>query len=429
MQTNLADWIKDTPAGKEADAILRMCVHCGFCTATCPTYQLLGDELDGPRGRIYLMKQMLEGNEVTKKTQLHLDRCLTCRSCETTCPSGVKYGRLVDIGRAIVDDKVGRGPWEQMKRRVLNWGLTSGVPFATAVTIGRALRGVLPAALRRKLAPRVAPGPWPQYDAARHVRRMLVLEGCVQPALLPRIDAAAARVLDRVGIALVRAQGSGCCGAVSHHLDFHDAAVAFVKRNIDAWWPEIEKGAEAIVVTASGCSVMVKDYAHLLRDDPTYAEKAARVSSLARDVSEVVAAEWPRIAPLVHAIGASSAPRVAFHSPCTLQHGLQIKGGVEKLLTDLGYALSPVADAHLCCGSAGTYSILQPKLSEQLKANKLAALSAGAPTVVASANVGCITHLQGGTELPVRHWIELLDERLGGAPVVPAAGAAAVAGP
>jgi glycolate oxidase iron-sulfur subunit len=253
---------------------------------------------------------------------------------------------------------------------------------------------------------------------------MLVLEGCVQPALLPRIDAAAARVLDRVGIALVRATGSGCCGAVSHHLDYHDAALVFVKRNIDAWWPEIEQGAEAIVVTASGCGVMVKDYGHLLRADPAYAEKAARVSSLARDVSEVIAAEWPRIAPLLPAASASSVPRMAFHSPCTLQHGLKIKGGVEKLLTDLGYTLSPVADAHLCCGSAGTYSILQPKLSEQLKANKLAALTAGAPAVIASANVGCITHLQGGTDLPVRHWIELLDDRLAASPGAPTAGAA-----
>jgi len=410
MQTNLAEWIKDTPAGKEADAILRMCVHCGFCTATCPTYQLLGDELDGPRGRIYLMKQMLEGNVVTKKTQLHLDRCLTCRSCETTCPSGVRYGRLVDIGRAVVEEKVGRGPWEGFKRRFLNWSLTSGTPFATAVAVGRAMRPLLPSTLKRKLAPRVAPGTWPAFEPSRHARRMLVLQGCVQPSLLPRIDAATARVLDRIGIALERAPGSGCCGAVSHHLDFHDDALAFVKRNIDAWWPEVEQGAEAIVVTASGCGVMVKDYGHLLRDDPAYADKAAKISALARDVSEVIAAEWERIRPLLPA--ADAPPKIAFHSPCTLQHGLKIKGGVERLLADLGYALTPVADAHLCCGSAGTYSILQPELSEQLKTNKLAALTAGAPAVIASANVGCITHLQGGTDLPVRHWIELLDERL-----------------
>jgi glycolate oxidase iron-sulfur subunit len=414
MQTNLADWIKDTPKGQEADAILRMCVHCGFCTATCPTYQLLGDELDGPRGRIYLIKQMLEGNSVTQKTQLHLDRCLTCRSCETTCPSGVRYGRLVDIGREIVEEKVGRPASERAKRRFLNWALTSGAPFASALSVGRLFRSVLPAGLRRKIPARAAPGDWPAFDPKRHTRRMLVLAGCVQPALLPRIDAATARELDRVGIGLTAVSGSGCCGAVSHHLDFHDEALAFVKRNIDAWWPLIEQGAEAIVVTASGCGVMVKEYGHLLRLDPAYAEKAERVSALARDVAEVIAAEWERIRPLLPAAAGAgaNAAKVAFHSPCTLQHGQKIKGVVERLLADLGFGLTPVADAHLCCGSAGTYSILQPELSHQLRDNKVAALQAGAPAVIASANVGCITHLQGGTDVPVRHWIELLDERM-----------------
>ena len=417
MQTNLADWIKDTPKGQEADAILRMCVHCGFCTATCPTYQLLGDELDGPRGRIYLMKQMLEGNAVTQKTQLHLDRCLTCRSCETTCPSGVKYGRLVDIGREIVEEKVGRPPMQKMERRFLNWALTHGRPFASALAVGRLFRRVLPSALRRKIPPRVAPGNWPRFDPQRHTRRMLVLNGCVQPALLPRIDAAAARVLDRIGVALTVVPGSGCCGAVSHHLDFHDDAIAAVKRNIDAWWPFVQQGIEAIVVTASGCGVMVKEYGHLLRLDPDYADKAARVSALARDIAEVIAAEWEEIRRLLPA--GDDRAKVAFHSPCTLQHGQKIKGGVERLLSDLGHALTPVADAHLCCGSAGTYSILQPELSQQLKDNKLAALQAGAPAVIASANVGCITHLQSGTDIPVRHWIELLDDRLAGTSPAP----------
>ncbi|MFS8085780.1 MAG: glycolate oxidase subunit GlcF, partial [Acidobacteriota bacterium] len=375
MQTNLADWIRDTPQGKEADAILRTCVHCGFCTATCPTYQLLGDELDGPRGRIYLIKQMLEGNAVTAKTQLHLDRCLTCRSCETTCPSGVKYGRLVDIGREIVDQRVGRRFGELLKRRVLHWSLTSGAPFALAVALGRTLRGVLPARLRRGIPPRVAPGAWP---ASGHMRTMLVLKGCVQPVLLPRIDAAAARVLDRLGVDLIAVAESGCCGAVSHHLDMHEAAIAAMKRNIDAWWPHIDQGAEAIVVTASGCGVMVKDYGQLLRLDPQYAERAAQVSALARDVSEVITAEWERITQMLRAgkPGPVGSVRMAFHSPCTLQHGLKITGGVERILRDLGYALVPVADPHLCCGSAGTYSILQPALSQQLKANKLAALHA-----------------------------------------------------
>ena len=412
MQTNLADWIKDTPQGQEAESILRMCVHCGFCTATCPTYQLLGDELDGPRGRIYLIKQMLEGNAVTAKTQLHLDRCLTCRSCETTCPSGVKYGRLVDIGRELVDQKVGRPLGERIRRRILHWGLTSGAPFAAALAFGRMLRGILPESLRRRFPPRVAPGVWP---AANHSRKMLVLKGCVQPALLPRIDAAAARVLDRLDISLVSLAESGCCGAVSHHLDMHAAATTAMKRNIDAWWPHLEQGAEAIIITASGCGVMVKDYGHLLRLDPAYADKAARVSALAKDVSEVIVTEWERIVNLLPVASADQPVRTAFHSPCTLQHGLKLKGGVEQILRDLGYTLAPVADAHLCCGSAGTYSILQPELSQRLKADKLAALQAGAPAVIASANVGCITHLQSGTGLPVRHWIELLDDRLAGA--------------
>ena len=414
MQTNLADWIKDTPQGQEAEGILRMCVHCGFCTATCPTYQLLGDELDGPRGRIYLIKQMLEGNAVTAKTQLHLDRCLTCRSCETTCPSGVKYGRLVDIGREIVDRKVGRPFVERTRRQLMHWGLTHNGVFAATVATARALRGVLPAGLRRAIPPRVDPGPWP---AAAHLRKMLVLKGCVQPTLLPRIDAAAARVLARLDIDLIVAPESGCCGAVSHHLDMHEAALGAMKRNIDAWWPHVVEGVEAIIVTASGCSVMVKDYGHLLRLDPAYAEKAARVSALAKDVSEVITAEWERITKLLlaHEPAPVGTVKLAFHSPCTLQHGMKLKGGVERILRDLGYTLAPVADAHLCCGSAGTYSILQPELSGKLKANKLAALQAGGPAVIASANVGCITHLQSGTEVPVRHWIELLDDRLSGA--------------
>ncbi len=416
MQTNLAEWIKDTPRGQEAESILRMCVHCGFCNATCPTYQLLGDELDGPRGRIYLIKQMLEGNEVTASTQLHLDRCVTCRSCETTCPSGVKYGRLVDIGREVVDEKVGRPLLPRLKRDLLHWGLTRPQLFAFVLGLGRAVRGVLPAGLRRSIPPRVDPGPLPVADASRRSRRMLILRGCVQPALLPRIDAAAARVLDRVGIALITAPESGCCGAVSHHLDMHDSALAMMKRNIDAWWPQVEAGAEAVVITASGCGVMVKDYGHLLRLDAAYADKAARISALSRDVSEVVAAEWDRIVPLLPAPNPATTAPLAFHSPCTLQHGLKLKGGVERILLDLGFALAPVADAHLCCGSAGTYSILQPELAQRLKANKLAALQAGKPAVIASANVGCITHLQSGADVPVRHWIELLDDRLAARP-------------
>ena len=409
MQTALADFIKDTPEGPEADAILRSCVHCGFCNATCPTYQLLGDELDGPRGRIYLIKQVLEGQPVTAKTQLHLDRCLTCRSCETTCPSGVQYGRLLDIGRHVVDQRVGRTASVQAVRWTLRRGLMAKPLFGGALALGRAFKSLLPAGLRSKV-PDVAPaGIWPE---ARHPRKMLVLEGCVQPSLAPNIDAAMARVLDRIGVSLVRVDGGGCCGALPYHLDEGAEAIALAKRNIDAWWPPVEGGAEAIVVTASGCGVMVKDYGYLLRRDPVYATKAKRIAELARDTVEVIGDEWRKIAPKVAMdIGAQ---KVAFHAPCTLQHGMKIRGRVEEILLALGLELTPVADGHLCCGSAGTYSVLQPVLAAQLRKNKLSALEAGEPEVIVSANIGCLTHLAGGTIRPVRHWIEVLDARMVG---------------
>ncbi len=409
METHLADFIKDTAEGREAEAILRACVHCGFCTATCPTYQLLGDELDGPRGRIYLIKQMLEGRPVTAKTQLHLDRCLTCRACETTCPSGVRYGRLVDIGRHVVEAQVPRSGRERTRRWLLRKSLLSRPLFALAVAAGRLARPLLPRSLAAKLPPPRRAGAWPR---ARHERKMLALYGCVQPSLAPSIDGAMARVLDRIGVSLIRSAGSGCCGALSHHLAAADEARRLMRANIDAWWPEIERGAEAIVVTASGCGVLVKEYGDLLRDDPAYAERARRVAALARDPVEIVAAEWKRIAPLVAMD--HGAQRVAFHSPCTLQHGLKLAGRVEEILEALGLELTPVADAHLCCGSAGTYSILQPVLSEQLRTNKLAALEAGRPELIATANIGCLAHLGAGTQRPVRHWIELLESRLRG---------------
>jgi len=410
VDTALADFIKDTPEGREAEAILRSCVHCGFCTATCPTYQLLGDELDGPRGRIYLIKGVLEGRAVTEKTQLHLDRCLTCRSCETTCPSGVKYGRLLDIGRHIVDERVPRPAAEQALRWTLRHGLTAKPLFGGAVMLGRMAKFALPKEIAGKLPSAPPAGYWPP---PRHSRKMLALSGCVQPALMPSIDAAMARVLDRIGISLVRA-GGGCCGALPHHLSAVDEALTLVKRNIDAWWPDVSRGAEAIVVTASGCGVMVKDYGYLLRNDKDYADKAKRIAALARDPVEVVGAEWRKMAPMV---AMDQGPlRVAFHSPCTLQHGMKLRGSVEEILLALGFEMTPVADAHLCCGSAGTYSILQPELAGRLRANKVKALEAGAPEVIASANIGCITHLAGAAKAPVRHWVELLDARmLGGA--------------
>jgi glycolate oxidase iron-sulfur subunit len=409
MQTALADFIRDTPDGREADAILRKCVHCGFCTATCPTYLLLGDENDGPRGRIYLVKQILEGAEVTAKTQLHLDRCLTCRACETTCPSGVRYGRLVDIGRQVVEAQVPRSARERTRRWLLRKSLLSRPLFALAVAAGRLARPLLPRSLDAKLPLARRAGAWPR---ARHERKMLALYGCVQPVLAPSIDAAMARVLDRIGVSLIRPAGSGCCGALSHHLAAADEARQLMRANIDAWWPEIERGAEAIVVTASGCGVLVKEYGDLLRDDPVYAERARRVAALARDPVEIVAAEWKRIAPRVAMD--RGAQRVAFHAPCTLQHGLKLAGRVEEILEALGLELTPVADAHLCCGSAGTYSILQPVLSGQLRTNKLSALEAGRPEVIATANIGCLAHLGAGTQRPVRHWIELLESRLRG---------------
>jgi glycolate oxidase iron-sulfur subunit len=409
VEAHLADFIKDTAEGREAEAILRTCVHCGFCTATCPTYQLLGDELDGPRGRIYLMKQMLEGATVTARTRLHLDRCLTCRACETTCPSGVRYGRLVDIGRQLVEAQVPRSRGERVSRWLLRKGLLSRALLAFAVTGGRLARPLLPQALASKVPEVRRAGTWPR---PRHPRRMLALHGCVQPALAPSIDAAMARVLDRIGISLVRAPGSGCCGALSHHLSAADEARGFMRANIDAWWPEVERGAEAIVVTASGCGVLLKEYGDLLREDPVYAERARRIAALARDPVEIVAAEWKRIAPLVAMD--RGAQRVAFHAPCTLQHGLRLGGRVEEILEALGLDLTSVADAHLCCGSAGTYSILQPVLSEQLRANKVTALEAGRPEVIATANIGCLVHLGAGTQRPVRHWIELLEGRLMG---------------
>jgi glycolate oxidase iron-sulfur subunit len=406
MQTNLADFIKDTREGKEADAILRACVHCGFCTATCPTYQLLGDELDGPRGRIYLIKQVLEGKPATVKTQTHLDRCLTCRNCETTCPSGVKYGRLVDIGRKVVEDQVGRSPGTRMARSLLKEALPRRWLFTPALKAGQMVRPLLPAVLRNKVPARQEAGRWP---TRRHARKMLLLDGCVQPALAPNINAAAARVFDALGVELVVAPKAGCCGAIRYHLNDHDGGLADMRRNIDAWWPRVEAGVEAIVMTASGCGVTVKEYGHLLAHDPAYADKAARISELTRDVSEIL----PDFeAELLEKLRGNVAKRVAWHPPCTLQHGQQIRGKVEGLLRAAGVDVQLCADSHLCCGSAGTYSVLQPELAYRLRDNKLASLEATGAEVIVSANIGCLTHLQSGTQTPVKHWIELIDAAL-----------------
>jgi glycolate oxidase iron-sulfur subunit len=402
MQTELADFIRGTPQGVEADAILRKCVHCGFCTATCPTYQVLGDDLDSPRGRIYLIKRVLEGAPVSGRTRLHLDRCLTCRACETTCPSGVRYGRLVDIGREVVEQRTTRGPWDWLKRAVLSFGLTRPWLFSFSLKMGQWAKPFLPARLKKRIPKKTeADTSWP---APRHARKMLVLGGCVQPALAPSINAAAARVLDRLGISLIEAPGAGCCGGIRFHLNRHEAGRDDMRALIDSWWPLVEaRGVEAIVVTASGCGATVKDYAHLLAHDPDYRDKAARISALARDLCEVVPLDFPHIRP--HG-------RVAFQSPCTLQHGQQLRGRVEALLARAGYQSTPVRDAHLCCGSAGTYSILQPAIAAELRARKLEALQEGGAPCIATANIGCLTHLQAASAVPVRHWIELVDEAL-----------------
>jgi len=429
MQTTLSQSAKRLPRASEAERILRSCVHCGFCNATCPTYQLLGDELDGPRGRIYQIKQVLEGQPASASTQLHLDRCLTCRNCETTCPSGVEYHSLLDIGRAVVDEQVTRPLGERLLRTGLRSVVTKPRLFKALLNIGNSMRPILPAALKTKL-PRTIPqgkGPSPASQTAGHIdsnageglgrglqgktqsvhsRKMLILDGCVQPALSPNTNAAAARVLDRLGISILPTRNTGCCGAVDYHLDAQETGLTRAKRNIDAWWPAIERGAEAIVQTASGCGAFVKEYAALLKHDPAYAAKAERVSALARDLVEVLRDE-----PL-ETLSLRPNQRLAVHCPCTLQHAQKLGGALEHVLTRLGFEMTQVNDAHLCCGSAGTYSITQPKLARQLRDNKLAALETGKPDVIVTANIGCQTHLDSARRTPVRHWIELVDEAL-----------------
>ena len=409
MQTHFTEEDLKKPHIREADRVLRTCVHCGFCNATCPTYQLLGDERDGPRGRIYLMKEMLEAPEgadkVTEETRLHLDRCLTCRNCETTCPSGVEYHKLLDIGRAEIERRVPRKPAERAQRYVLRKMLVEPKRFQTLLKLGQTFKPLVPGALRDKMPPApVDAGQRP--DGRQHARQMLILEGCVQPGLSPNTNAATARVLDRLGIGLTPVAEAGCCGAVDFHMNAQDDGRARARANIDAWWPHLEAGAEAIVQTASGCGAFVKEYVDILKDDPAYAEKAARVSELAKDLVEVLRDE------ALDDLSVKQGRRLAFHCPCTLQHAQKLGGAVEGVLTRLGFALTPVADAHLCCGSAGTYSITQPELSKQLRDNKLDNLEAGNPEVIVTANIGCQTHLNGANRTPVRHWIEIVEEAL-----------------
>lgn len=408
MQTTLADFIKHSPAGREAESILRKCVHCGFCLATCPTYQVLGDELDSPRGRIYLIKQLLEGNAATAQTRLHLDRCLTCRSCETTCPSGVEYGALLDIGRQVAAERIDEP--RPVTERVIRWLLKEGTPspaFKPAVKLANSLREWLPTSLRDSVPTLQPRGEWPQRV---HSRRMLVLAGCAQSKVAPNINAAAARVLDRLGITLIEIGAGGCCGALQFHLEDVDAARDNARRIIDQCAATMEQGAEALVMTASGCGVFVRDYAHLLSNDPHYAALAQQLSDKTLDLCEVLYSERSAFQTLVSAN--KPAQRLACHSPCTLQHGQRIRGRVEALLTEVGYQLTSVAEPHLCCGSAGPYAMLQPQLAKQLRDRKLTALTADQPRAIATANIGCLMHLQSGSELPVRHWIEYLEAAL-----------------
>ncbi|CAG9190396.1 glycolate dehydrogenase, putative iron-sulfur subunit [Paraburkholderia tropica] len=406
MQTNLADFIRNTPDGDEADAILRKCVHCGFCTATCPTYQLLGDELDGPRGRIYLMKQMVEGAPVSKSTLTHLDRCLTCRSCETTCPSGVQYGRLVEIGRKLAEERAPRPLRQRLTRRFLAGFLPRRMLFSPAMRLAQQVRALLPRRLRDKVPVRQRPLAWP---TAKHTRKMLMLAGCVQPSMMPNINTATARVLDALGIETVVAPQAGCCGAIRLHMGYADDALNDVRANIDAWWPYIEQGVEAIVMNASGCGATVKEYAHLMRHDPAYAEKARRVAELTRDLAEILPQFEEQLLAATRRRGIHT---VAYHPPCTLQHGQQVRGGVEHVLGALGLDVRLPVDSHLCCGSAGTYSITQPRLSYTLRNQKVERLKALEPQLIVSANIGCIAHLQSGTPIPVTHWIELVEHML-----------------
>lgn len=402
MKTNVIPLYQATPEGREAEEILRNCVHCGFCTATCPTYQELNDERDGPRGRIYLIKQLLEGGEVTEKTRKHLDRCLTCRSCETTCPSGVKYGRLIDFGRAAVEKVAPRPNSERLLRWVLRQVLPRKQLFATLLKLGQIMRPLLPGKLKTKVPPkRTVHSIWP---ASRQPRVMLALAGCAQPSATPYTNIAAARVLDRLGITLVEESKAGCCGAVSYHLGAHDEGLDYMRRNIDAWWPAIEAGAEAIVMTASGCGAMVQEYGEALANDPAYAVKAKRISELAKDLSEILLAE--DLSPLKLD---QHDERVAVHCPCTLQHAMKQDSSVEQVLSKAGVELSQTKDKHLCCGSAGTYSVLQPEISQKLLKKKLAALTIEQPDRIVTANVGCQLHLETKAEVPVQHWIELLD--------------------
>ncbi len=410
MQTNISEELKLTAEGSEADRILRSCVHCGFCNATCPTYRVLGDELDGPRGRIYLIKGLLEGKEATQKTQVHLDRCLTCLACETSCPSGVEYGRLAEIGRQQINKKTKRIFSERSYRYLLRQILPYPKRFALLLRIGRSIRFLLPDKYRRMIPVNIhTKQQIKKIESVVHTRKMILFSGCVQPLLSPETNCASTRLLNKLGIETIISRDEKCCGAIDHHMAIDERALFFIKNNIDAWWPSIEQGAEAIVISASGCGTMIKDYGYILRNDPDYKDKAHQVAKLARDIGEIIAAE--DVGKLRKIINVSS-NRFAFQNPCSLQHGQKMKGKTAELLKKLGYQICDVEDADQCCGSAGTYSLLQTELSEKLRRKKINSLEVVKPDVIMTANIGCQLHLQQATDIPVKHWIEILEEDL-----------------
>jgi len=421
MQTHFSAAQLADPDTRESEKILRTCVHCGFCTATCPTYVLLGDELDSPRGRIYLIKDMLEqGKPATAQVVKHVDRCLSCLSCMTTCPSGVNYMHLVDHGRAWIEKTYER-PWlERQIRRGLALVLPRPGLFRLALIgagLVRPLAPLLPARLQPmlRLAPRHLPAPSPvdkpQVFAAQgpRRRRVALLNGCAQRVLAPGINEATIRLLTRHGCEVVVASGAGCCGALTHHLGKTDASHAAAKANIDAWTREIDgDGLDSIVINTSGCGTTLKDYGFMLREDPAYAAKAAAISALSKDVSEVMADLG------LGPVTAPSGLTVAYHAACSLQHGQQIRSQPKALLAAAGFAVKDVPEAHLCCGSAGTYNLLQPEIAEQLKQRKVQNILSTAPDLIAAGNIGCITQIASGTEVPIVHTVELLDWATGG---------------
>lgn len=420
MQTNFAPAALDDAQMAASEKIVRTCVHCGFCTATCPTYLLGGDELDSPRGRIYLIKDMLEGGKpATEQVVKHVDRCLSCLSCMSTCPSGVHYMHLVDHARAYIEDTYRRPFMDRLMRRMLARVLPYPAVFRVALLAGRAARPFrslltrLPGGARigamLNLVPDRLPRSKPPVPTTNaHNKRVIILEGCAQPVLRPAINAATRRLLDRLGVSVVKPSGEGCCGALVHHLGQAEVGHDFARRNIDAWMREIDAGGlDAIIITASGCGTTIKDYGFMLRGDAAYAEKAARISALAKDITEYLAGFEIKPSTLTGQV-------VAYHSACSMQHGQQIKDLPKQLLRAAGFVVRDVPEGHICCGSAGTYNILQPEIAGQLRQRKIANIERTKPQIIAAGNIGCMAQLASATAIPLVHTVELLDWATGG---------------